>query len=77
MKLYSYNHKLAESVWWNLVLLTLGGLLTATCIQSVAAPHDFLAGGIEVARCKGFSKTAHFHGNARIHLRARFPQHAS
>ena len=46
MKLYSYNHKLAESVWWNLVLLTLGGLLTATCIQSVAAPHDFLAGGI-------------------------------
>lgn len=46
MKLYSYNHKLAESVWWNLVLLTMGGLLTATCIQSVAAPHDFLAGGI-------------------------------
>ena len=46
MKLYSYNHKLAESVWWNLVLLTLGGLLTAICIQSVAAPHDFLAGGI-------------------------------
>ena len=46
MKLYSYNHKLAESVGWNLVLLTLGGLLTAICIQSVAAPHDFLAGGI-------------------------------
>lgn len=46
MKLYSYNHKLAESVWWNLFLLTLGGLLTAICIQSVAAPHDFLAGGI-------------------------------
>ncbi len=46
MKLYSYNHKLAESVWWNLVLLTMGGLLTAICIQSVAAPHDFLAGGI-------------------------------
>ena len=46
MKLYSYNHKLAESVWWNLVLLTLGGLLTTICIQSVAAPHDFLAGGI-------------------------------
>lgn len=46
MKLYSYNHKLAESVWWNLFLLTLGGLLTTICIQSVAAPHDFLAGGI-------------------------------
>lgn len=46
MKLYSYNHKLAESVWWNLFMLTLGGLLTAVCIQSVAAPHDFLAGGI-------------------------------
>ena len=46
MKLYSYNHKLAESVWWNLFLLTLGGLLTTICIQSVAAPPDFLAGGI-------------------------------
>ncbi len=46
MKLYTYNHTLAESVWWNLLLLTLGSLLMTVCIQSVAAPHDFLAGGV-------------------------------
>lgn len=41
-----YNNKLAESVIWNLFLLTVGALLMSICIQSVAAPHDFLAGGI-------------------------------
>ena len=46
MKLYTYNHTLAESVWWNLLLLTLGSLLMTVCIQSVAAPQDFLAGGV-------------------------------
>ncbi|WP_165071443.1 MULTISPECIES: YitT family protein [unclassified Desulfovibrio] len=46
MKLYTYNRRLAESVWWNLLWLTLGALLVTVCIQSVAAPHDFLAGGI-------------------------------
>ena len=46
MKLYTYNQKLAESVWWNLFLMTLGSLLMTVCIQSVAAPHDFLAGGV-------------------------------
>ena len=46
MKLYTYNQKLAESVWWNLLWMTLGSLLMTICIQSVAAPHDFLAGGV-------------------------------
>lgn len=46
MKRYSYNTRLAEAVWWNLLLMTAGSLLMTICIQSVAAPHDFLAGGV-------------------------------
>lgn len=46
MKLQSYNKALAESVVWNLLWLTLGAVLMAICIQSVAAPHGFLSGGI-------------------------------
>ena len=46
MKLHSYNKALAESVVWNLLLLTLGSVLMAICIQSVAAPHGFLSGGV-------------------------------
>lgn len=42
----TYNRRLAESVWWNLLLLTVGGFLLATGIQAVAAPHGFLSGGI-------------------------------
>lgn len=44
--LQKYNRKLANSVLWNLFLLTVGALLLAICIQSIAAPHDFLAGGL-------------------------------
>lgn len=40
------NRRRAESVWWNLALLTLGAFLMTICIQSVAAPHNFLAGGV-------------------------------
>ena len=46
MKLQSYNKALAESVVWNLLWLTLGSVLMAICIQSVAAPHGFLSGGV-------------------------------
>ena len=46
MKLHSYNKALAESVLWNLLWLTLGSVLMAICIQSVAAPHGFLSGGV-------------------------------
>ena len=46
MKLHAYNKALAESVVWNLLWLTLGSLLMAICIQSVAAPHGFLSGGV-------------------------------
>ncbi len=44
--LQKYNYKLANNIGWNLLLLTIGGFLIALCIQSVAVPHDFLAGGI-------------------------------
>ncbi|MFT3958843.1 MAG: YitT family protein [Desulfovibrio sp.] len=46
MKLQSHNKALAESVVWNLLWLTLGSVLMAVCIQSVAAPHGFLSGGV-------------------------------
>lgn len=46
MSLVSHNKRLAESVWWNLLLLTVGGFLLALGIQAVAAPHGFLSGGI-------------------------------
>lgn len=46
MKLQTYNKRLAEAVWWNLLWLTVGAFSVAVCIQSVAAPHEFLAGGI-------------------------------
>lgn len=42
----TYNPRLAEAVWWNLLLLTIGGFLLATGVQAVAAPHGFLTGGI-------------------------------
>lgn len=44
--LQRYNQKLANNILWNLLLLTIGGLLVAICIQCVALPHDFLAGGM-------------------------------
>ena len=42
----TYNPRLAEAVWWNLLLLTAGSFLLATGVQSVAAAHGFLSGGI-------------------------------
>ncbi len=42
----TYNPKLAESVWWNLLLLTVGSAFYALGIQSVALPHNFVAGGV-------------------------------
>lgn len=42
----TYKPRLAEAVWWNLLLLTIGGFLLATGVQAVAAPHGFLTGGI-------------------------------
>lgn len=44
--LQKYNRKLANSIPWNLFLLTIGGTLMTICVQCVAAPHDFLTGGI-------------------------------
>lgn len=44
--LQKYNSKLAISIPWNLLWLTLGGTLLACCVNCVAAPHDLLTGGI-------------------------------
>lgn len=42
----TYNPRLAESVWWNLLLLTVGGAISALCLQCVAPQHEFVAGGV-------------------------------
>lgn len=44
--LTTYNRKRTESVWWNLLWLTFGAFLMTVCVQGVAAPHNFLAGGV-------------------------------
>ena len=42
----TYNRKLAESVWWNLLLLTVGGSIQAICLQCISPQHEFLATGL-------------------------------
>lgn len=42
----TYNPRLLESIWWNLLLLTVGSLMAAIAVQAVAAPHGFLTGGL-------------------------------
>lgn len=42
----TYNPRLSEAVWWNLFLLTIGGMLMALCLQCLAPQHGFLAGGV-------------------------------
>ncbi len=42
----THNPRLAQSVWWNLFLITLGSAIYALGIQAVAVPHEFLSGGI-------------------------------
>lgn len=42
----TYNPKLAQAVWWNVLLLTIGGSLYAACLQCLLPQHSFLAGGV-------------------------------
>ena len=51
----TYNRKLAESIPWNLFLLTVGGSLQALCLQCISPQHDFLSTGL-----MGLSLLAHF-----------------
>ncbi|MDD6181700.1 MAG: YitT family protein [Desulfovibrionaceae bacterium] len=46
MALYTYNRKLAQAVWWNILLLTIGAFVMAVAVQAVAAPHGLLSGGL-------------------------------
>ncbi|WP_319779205.1 YitT family protein [Maridesulfovibrio sp.] len=34
------------SVWWNIMLITVGSTICSVAIKSLAVPHEFLAGGI-------------------------------
>ncbi len=42
----TYNPKIAESIWWNLFLLTMGSALLALGMQGIAVHHKFVAGGV-------------------------------
>ncbi len=42
----TYNPRLARAVWWNLLLLSAGGVLQALCLQCISPQHNFLAGGV-------------------------------
>ena len=42
MKLKTYNNRLAESVWWNLLWLTIGAFFVTVCVKSVVASHAML-----------------------------------
>ena len=42
----TYNRKLAESIPWNLLLLTVGAALQALCLQCISPQHEFLATGL-------------------------------
>ncbi len=42
----TFNPRLAESVWWNLFLLTIGSAFYAVGVQAVALPHQFVTGGV-------------------------------
>ncbi len=42
----TYNARLAEAVWWNLLLITAGSALYSIGIQAIAVPQGFLSGGV-------------------------------
>ena len=41
----SKNKALFYSVGWNLILITIGGIILAIGIKSIAIPHGFISGG--------------------------------
>ena len=41
----SQKRKIAYSIGWNLVLITVGGVILSIGIKSIAIPHGFIAGG--------------------------------
>ncbi len=41
-----HNPKLAESVWWNLFLITIGSAFYALGVQAIALSHKFVTGGL-------------------------------
>lgn len=42
----TFNRRRAESVWWNLLWLTVGGILNAVCLQCISPAHGFLSSGV-------------------------------
>lgn len=42
----TFSLDIAYAVWWNLTLITLGGLIVSIGIKSLAVPHELVPGGI-------------------------------
>ncbi len=42
----THNPQIAQSVWWNLFLITVGSAVYSLGIQAIAVPHEFLSGGV-------------------------------
>lgn len=42
----SINFDFTYSIWWNLLLITIGSTICSIAVKSLAVPHEFLAGGI-------------------------------
>ncbi len=42
----SVSFEYTYTVWWNLILITIGATIGSIAIKSLAIPHEFLAGGI-------------------------------
>jgi uncharacterized membrane-anchored protein YitT (DUF2179 family) len=42
----SFRLDFSYAIWWNLLLITVGSLLVAVGIKSLAVPHEFIPGGM-------------------------------
>ncbi len=42
----SIDFDFTYSVWWNILLITIGSAICSIAVKSLAVPHEFLAGGV-------------------------------
>lgn len=42
----TFSFDIAYSVWWNLLLITIGGLVVSIGVKSLAVPHELVPGGV-------------------------------
>ncbi len=42
----SFSFDYTYSVWWNILLITIGASVSSIAVKGLAVPHEFLAGGV-------------------------------